>query len=230
MSDGEIDALAGYIRDAGGQVVIYSDAPAAAAAAVGRLEDEGPLLRFWTDYSDIDRQRILTTVGALNCARVTCSDPVINAIMRASGDEQILDLVNYNYEPRKWTACRAFAGLASACRGRPNVPQPALCCVRDARNGLTVRPRTASSSCRSRNWTTTVCCSRGRRTPRRHSHRPPDHHPAGPQHQSPAAPQGCPCFLGQLESMSRDSSVKHQVGLDTLRMAVPGKSGPATHR
>jgi hypothetical protein len=34
--------------------------------------------------------------------------------------------------------------------------------------------------------------------------------------------------------MSWDSSVKHQVGLDTLRMAlrmaVPGKSGPATHR
>jgi hypothetical protein len=57
MSDGEIDALARYIRDAGGQVVINSDAPAAAAAAVGRLEDEGPLLRFWTDYSDTDRQR-----------------------------------------------------------------------------------------------------------------------------------------------------------------------------
>ena len=35
--------------------------------------------------------------------------------------------------------------------------------------------------------------------PRRgHPHRPADHHPAGPQHQSPAAPQGCPCFLGNL--------------------------------
>ena len=33
---------------------------------------------------------------------------------------------------------------------------------------------------------------------RRHPDRPPDHHPAGPQHQSPAAPQGCPCFLGNL--------------------------------
>ena len=39
---------------------------------------------------------------------------------------------------------------------------------------------------------------------RRHPHHPPDHHPAGPQHQSPAAPQGRPCFLGNLESMSWD--------------------------
>ena len=39
---------------------------------------------------------------------------------------------------------------------------------------------------------------------RRHPHRPADHRPAGPQHQSPAAPQGRPCFLGNLESMSWD--------------------------
>jgi hypothetical protein len=39
---------------------------------------------------------------------------------------------------------------------------------------------------------------------RRHPHRPPDHDPAGPQHQGRAVPQGCPCFLGHLESMSWD--------------------------
>jgi len=98
MRDGEADALVSYIRDVGGQVVIYAEAAVDAAAAVGRREDERPLLRFWTDYSDVDRQRILATVDALDCARVTCSDPIVNVIKRANGDALILHLVNYNYD------------------------------------------------------------------------------------------------------------------------------------
>src|SRR5262249_2677825 len=42
LSDGEADALASYIRDGGGQIVIYADAgwEAEPATALGRREDE----------------------------------------------------------------------------------------------------------------------------------------------------------------------------------------------
>jgi hypothetical protein len=97
ISDGEADALAAYSTDVGGQVVIYGDA----AAVLGRREDERPLLRFWRDYSDADRQRIAATVNTLESARVTCSDPMVNVIRWTRGGEggdQILHLLNYNYD------------------------------------------------------------------------------------------------------------------------------------
>ena len=94
MSTGEADALARYMLDAVGHVVVYASAP----TSVGRHEDEKPLLRFWADYSEIDRQRILASLNALACAPVTCSDPMVNVIRWTRGDEQILHLINYNYD------------------------------------------------------------------------------------------------------------------------------------
>ena len=76
-------------------MVLYGDA---AGTVPGRREDERPLLRFWTDYEDAERQRIVSTVGTLNYASVTCSDPMVNAIRWKSGTEQILHLLNYNYD------------------------------------------------------------------------------------------------------------------------------------
>ncbi len=95
ISDGEADALAAYLTDAGGQVVIYGDAP---GAVMGRREDERPLLQFWRDYRDVDRQRIVATVDTLKDDRVTCSDPLVNAIRWTRGNEQVLHLLNYNYD------------------------------------------------------------------------------------------------------------------------------------
>jgi hypothetical protein len=94
ISDGETDALAAYLTDIGGQVVIYGDA----AGVPGRQEDERSLLEFWGDYQDVDKQRIVATVDTLKNATVTCSDPMVNAIRWTRGGEQILHLLNYNYD------------------------------------------------------------------------------------------------------------------------------------
>ena len=95
ISDGEADALAAYRTDFGGQVVIYGDA---AGAVMGRKEDERPLVQFWRDYQDADRQRIVATVDTLTDTKVTCSDPLVNAILWKRGNEQVLHLLNYNYD------------------------------------------------------------------------------------------------------------------------------------
>jgi len=95
ITDGEADALAAYLTDVRGHVVLYGDAPGPAA---WRREDERPLLRFWTDYQDADRQRIVGTVGTLKYESVTCSDPLVNAIRWTRASEQILHLLNYDYD------------------------------------------------------------------------------------------------------------------------------------
>ncbi len=87
-------AEAAYLTDVGGQVVIYGDA----AGVPGRQEDERSLLEFWRDYQDVDKQRIVATVDTLKNATVTCSDPMVNAIRWTRGGEQILHLLNYNYD------------------------------------------------------------------------------------------------------------------------------------
>jgi hypothetical protein len=107
ITDGEADALAAYLADVGGQVVLYGEA---AGTVPGRREDERPLLRFWTDYEDAERQRIAGTVGTLNDASVTCSDPMVNAIRWKMGSEQILHLLNYNYDDARDTV-RHVRGL-----------------------------------------------------------------------------------------------------------------------
>ena len=89
----EIDPLASFIHEMGGDVIIYGD-----GAAVGRQQEEGSLLGFWTNYSDTDRQRVLATIGGLSCDRVVATDPKVNVIRWTRGDELILHLINYNYD------------------------------------------------------------------------------------------------------------------------------------
>jgi hypothetical protein len=95
ITDGEADALTAYLAAPGRQVVVYGQAP---RAVPGRREDERPLVRFWRDYSDADRQRIAATVDTLKSARVTCSDPMVNAIRWRKDREQVLHLLNYDYD------------------------------------------------------------------------------------------------------------------------------------
>ena len=95
ITDGEADALTAYLADAGRQVVVYGQAP---RAVPGRREDERPLVRFWRDYSDADRQRIAATVDTPENARVTCSVPMVNAIRWTEDREQVLHLLNYDYD------------------------------------------------------------------------------------------------------------------------------------
>jgi hypothetical protein len=94
ITDGEADALTAF-ADAGGQVVVYGQAP---PTVLGRRADERPLVRFWRDYSDADRQRVVATVDTSESARVTCSDPMVNAIRWRKEGEQVLHLLNYDYD------------------------------------------------------------------------------------------------------------------------------------
>jgi len=89
-------ALTAYVRSFGGKVAIFSENPLGPRMA--RREADQALFDFWTNYGQRDRQRILASLAPLGSARLRSSDPMVNVIRYATGDEQVLHLLNYNYD------------------------------------------------------------------------------------------------------------------------------------
>jgi hypothetical protein len=56
------------------------------------------LFDFWQNYREEDRKRIAACVSQYGSERIYTSDPLVNAIRYVKENEQILHLVNYNYD------------------------------------------------------------------------------------------------------------------------------------
>jgi hypothetical protein len=99
-SDDE-ETLRTYISQGLGEVVSYTNAatPGASAGSVRwREASDGPLLAFWTSYGEDDRRRVAATTDVLERGRLRSSDPNVNVIRWVIGTEQVLHLLNYNYD------------------------------------------------------------------------------------------------------------------------------------
>jgi hypothetical protein len=101
LGSDDAQALTAYIGHGLGEVISYTNTamPGASAGPVpGRSASDAPLLAFWQRYGDDDRRRVAATVDALALSRVRSSDPKVNVIRWVSGTEQVLHLLNYNYD------------------------------------------------------------------------------------------------------------------------------------
>ncbi len=96
LSKPQADTLTTYTHHLGGQVVVFSASPIDRGLA--RQEDGKVLFDFWNNYQEGNRQRILASVGPFLSARLRSSDPMVNIIRYARGDEHVLHLLNYNYD------------------------------------------------------------------------------------------------------------------------------------
>jgi hypothetical protein len=90
------EALTTYASSLGGKVAVFSENPLGLSMA--QREGEQALFDFWTNYGQRDRLRILASVQPCGSAPLRSSDPMVNVIRYATGDEQVLHLLNYNYD------------------------------------------------------------------------------------------------------------------------------------
>ena len=88
-------ALEGFARG-GGSVVTYSDSPIAEALVV--RADGDALTRFWRDYLDADRERIVDQLRGLPAERIEVSDPSVHATRVIAGPRHVVHLLAYGYD------------------------------------------------------------------------------------------------------------------------------------
>jgi len=96
LDDRHAETLTSYAKSPGGKVAIFSENPVGRSMAARKGEQA--LLDFWKSYGQRDRQRILASVAPFGWARLRSSDPMVNVIREASEKEQVLHLLNYNYD------------------------------------------------------------------------------------------------------------------------------------
>src|SRR5262249_770208 len=92
----EAEILTSYGRRFGRKAIVYSESPidpGKAQRRSGRV-----LFDFWNNYSDAGRQRKCAPLAPYRTARLQSSDPLVNVIRYVKGDEQVLHLLNYNYD------------------------------------------------------------------------------------------------------------------------------------
>lgn len=97
LSNQEIEILTSYARRSDRKVIAYSDSPIH-PREVQRQSDTA-LFDFWNTYGDADRNRICAPLTPYRTARVWSSDPLVNVVRYVKDDEQVLHLLNYNYDP-----------------------------------------------------------------------------------------------------------------------------------
>jgi hypothetical protein len=101
LSSEDAETLTTYLRQGQREVISYIDtaAPGASAGqAPGRSASEAPLIDFWKSYGDDDRRRVAATVDVVASSRLRSSDPKVNVTRWVLGTEQVLHVLNYNYD------------------------------------------------------------------------------------------------------------------------------------
>lgn len=91
----QLAALESY-ADSGGDLVVFSDC--GLSPELVTTLDGGLLDRFWHEYRDEDRDRVVSLLADMSGSRIVVSEPAANAIRYVRGAQQVIHLVNYGYD------------------------------------------------------------------------------------------------------------------------------------
>lgn len=94
LTEEQVRALAEF----SGELIVFAQSQSGQRLSHGNVYDEAMLFRFWREYRDEDRQNIMACVSPHTSTRILTSHPLVNVIGYAKDGEQILHIVNYQYD------------------------------------------------------------------------------------------------------------------------------------